>query len=104
MAKKYQGGREVQAVETVEAIMPMPEMKVEEVASIEAAQPIEFQPPQIPTVILDFDAWWVMTQKHIPAHHHKEIIKVDFQARGLSLNESMQSYNEALGKYGIKLN
>ena len=52
---------------------------------------------------VDFDVWWVLTKKSIPGHHYKEIIQADFRARGLSLKETMQSYNDALNKYGLKL-
>jgi poly(3-hydroxyalkanoate) synthetase len=52
---------------------------------------------------LDFDAWWILTENKIPGHHYKEIIQADFRARGLSSKETMQSYNEALKKYGLKL-
>jgi len=54
-------------------------------------------------VKIDFDAWWAMNEKKIPPQHLKEIVKADFRARGLSLKESIQAYNEALGKYGLKL-
>ena len=50
-----------------------------------------------------FDAWWAMTEKKIPPQHHKEIVMADFRARGLSHMESIQSYNEALKRYGVKL-
>ena len=59
------------------------------------------QAPQ--PVKVDFDAWWAMNESKIPPQHHKEIVKADFCARGLSLRESMQSYSEALKKYGVKL-
>ena len=65
-------------------------------------QPVQ----QVATVVpikYDFDAWWATVEKKIPEHHRKEIIKADFRARGLSLKESMQSYNEGLNKYGLKL-
>lgn len=52
---------------------------------------------------LDFDAWWAMREKKVPQHHLKEIILADFQARKLSLQETMQTYDEALRKYGVKL-
>jgi hypothetical protein len=51
-----------------------------------------------------FDAWWAMNEKNIPAHHHKEIVQADFSARGLTSMETTQAYNEALKKYGLKLN
>jgi hypothetical protein len=69
----------------------------------EDMQPLEpvttIQSPKI-----DFDAWWAMVEKKIPTQHRKEIIKADFRARGFTLKESTQSYNEALKKYGVKLN
>jgi hypothetical protein len=57
--------------------------------------------PQQPKV--DFDAWWAMNEKKIPVQHRKEIIQADFRARGLSTKETIQSYNEGLKKYGVKL-
>lgn len=57
--------------------------------------------PQQPKV--DFDAWWAMVENKIPVQHRKEIILADFGARGLSVKETMQSYNEGLKKYGLKL-
>jgi hypothetical protein len=53
---------------------------------------------------LAFDAWWAMKEKKIPVQHRKEIIWADFRARGLSTKETMQSYNDALKRYGVKLN
>ena len=52
---------------------------------------------------VDFDAWWAMNEKKIPEQHRKEIVLADFRARGLSLKETMQSYNEGLRRYGVKL-
>jgi hypothetical protein len=50
-----------------------------------------------------FDAWWAMNEKKIPSHHHKEVILADMRARGLSLKETVQSYDEGLRRYGLKL-
>jgi hypothetical protein len=50
-----------------------------------------------------FDAWWAMNEKKIPERHRKEIILADFRARGLSLKETIQSYDEGLKRYGLKL-
>jgi arginine/lysine/ornithine decarboxylase len=52
---------------------------------------------------IDFDAWWALVENKIPTHHNREVIKADFRGRGLSSQETMQAYNEALGKYGLKL-
>ena len=51
-----------------------------------------------------FDAWWAMTQKKLPQHHHKEVVMADFMARGLSTQESMATFNKALEQYGVKSN
>jgi hypothetical protein len=52
---------------------------------------------------VDFDAWWAITNKKLPPQHRKEIVMVDFKARGLSLKESISTYNKALEQYGVKL-
>ena len=52
---------------------------------------------------IDFDAWWAMNEKKIPVQHRKEIVLADFRARGLSSKETIQSYNEGLKRYGVKL-
>jgi hypothetical protein len=57
--------------------------------------------PQEP--LIDFDAWFCLRQDSIPSHHHKEIIMADFKARGLSMLETISSYDEALRLYGIKI-
>ena len=53
--------------------------------------------------MLDFDVWFDMRKNSIPKHHHKEIIKADFKARGLKDSGTAESFDEALRKYGIKL-
>lgn len=52
---------------------------------------------------VDFDAWYAMRANAIPRHHHKEIIKADFKARGLGQCESLNNFDDALRKYGVKL-
>ena len=52
---------------------------------------------------VDFDAWWAINENKIPVQHRKEIVLADFRARGLSLKETLQSYNEGLKRYGVKL-
>lgn len=52
---------------------------------------------------IDFDAWWAMNENKIPGQHRKEIVLADFRARGLSPKETIQSYNEGLKRYGVKL-
>ncbi len=60
-------------------------------------------PPATQPVKVDFDAWWAMNEKKIPVQHKKEIILADFRARGLSMKETLQAYNDGLKKYGVKL-
>jgi hypothetical protein len=52
---------------------------------------------------LDFDAWYAMRGHRIPKHHHKEILKADFEARGLNQCESLEDFDSALNQYGVKL-
>ena len=52
---------------------------------------------------VDFDEWFAVRELQIPKHHRKEIIKADFKGRGLSGYETMEAFDKALGKYGIKL-
>lgn len=54
--------------------------------------------------LLEFDSWWVMRRDSIPAMHSKEIVKADFRGRGLSQMETLEKFDWALEKYGIKLN
>lgn len=76
-----------------EQVMPgVTEAEVREEVSAEPAVPQ-----------LDFDAWYALRKLRIPKHHHKEILKADFKARGLGQQESMQDFDAALEKYGVKL-
>ena len=52
---------------------------------------------------VNYSSWYYLRSKQIPKVHLKEIILADFEARGLSLKESMETYDEALKKYGIDL-
>ena len=52
---------------------------------------------------VDFDVWYSRRVSIIPPVHYKEIIQTDFKARGLSTKETMESYDAALAKYGIKI-
>jgi hypothetical protein len=55
----------------------------------------------VPTV--DFNVWFAMREKKIPAQHLREIIWADFQGRGLSKKETVVAYDAALAEYGVKL-
>lgn len=52
---------------------------------------------------VDFNVWFAMREKKIPAQHLREIIWADFRGRGLSKKETVATFDEALAKYGIKL-
>lgn len=53
--------------------------------------------------LIDFDDWIASRRSAIPAHHHKEIIKADFKARKVPMIARAKEFDEALRKYGIKL-
>jgi hypothetical protein len=50
-----------------------------------------------------FEIWYAMREKAIPQQHYKEIIKADFKGRGLKDYETLESFDKALVKYGVKL-
>ena len=52
---------------------------------------------------ISFDQWHMMRAPMIPTAHRKEILRADFGGRGLGDKASQAQYDEALGKYGIKL-
>lgn len=56
---------------------------------------------KVPTV--DFNVWFAMREKKIPAQHMREIIWADFKGQGLSAKETVAVYDAALTKYGVKL-
>jgi hypothetical protein len=55
----------------------------------------------VPTVA--FNVWFAMREKRIPARHLREIIWADFKGQGLSLNETVATFDAALASYGVKL-
>lgn len=52
---------------------------------------------------VDFNVWFAMREKKIPSQHLREIIWADFKGRGLSLQETLATFDAALLKYGVKL-
>lgn len=52
---------------------------------------------------LDFDVWFAMREKKIPAQHLKEIVWADFKGQGLSKQELAATYDAAMLRYGVKL-
>jgi len=60
-------------------------------------------PRRVEELKLSFDSWYALRSRSFPKKHYKEIIWADFKARGLSQNETCSSYDEALERYGVKL-
>jgi hypothetical protein len=52
---------------------------------------------------VDFDVWFALREAKIPKQHHKEIIKADFRGQGLGHFETMQVFDKALKRYGVKI-
>lgn len=52
---------------------------------------------------IDFNVWFAMREKRIPAQHLREIIWADFKGQGLSKSEELATFDAALVKYGINL-
>lgn len=50
-----------------------------------------------------FDAWYAIRASRIPGRHMKEILRADFNGRGLGNKETMEKFDLALEKYGVKL-
>lgn len=72
-------------------------------AKKESKQDMPAAPVVVQTPKVSFDAWWAMTNKKLPPQHRKEVVLADFNSRGLSKNESIGSFNQALEQYGVKL-
>lgn len=90
MAKKNK--REVEAVEEA----AVNDASVEEAAAEEVA--VEAAPE-----LVDFETWFAMREARIPGHHHREILKADFNARKVPALATMAQFDAALEKYGVKL-
>ena len=71
--------------ETVTITVPVPLVRAKEVEKV------------------DFDTWFAMRQAKMARQHHKEIIQADFKARGVKECESVEDFDAALRKYGVKL-
>lgn len=59
----------------------------------------EMEQPQL----IDFDTWHAIRQGRIPSQHRKEVLKADFRARGLLSLATLEQFDEALEKYGVRL-
>jgi hypothetical protein len=51
---------------------------------------------------VSFDQWWMMVAHKVKMRPHlKEILWADFNARGLSRNETEQKYDDTLRIFGV---
>lgn len=53
--------------------------------------------------LVSFDEWYSLREKQIPRHHHKEILKADFKGQKMPEKATMDQFDSALIKYGVKL-
>lgn len=53
---------------------------------------------------ISFDQWWMLVNRKITIPHYvKEIIRVDFKARGLKDKELEAKFDKALELFGYKI-
>ena len=53
--------------------------------------------------LVDFETWLSVRASKIPACHHREILKADFNARKVPVMASMAEFDAALKKYGVSI-
>jgi len=53
--------------------------------------------------LVEFETWFSVRASKIPACHHREIIKADFNARKVPVMASMVDFDAALKMYGVVL-
>lgn len=61
------------------------------------------EPVQQEMELVEFDGWYAARSSVIPKQHFKEILWADFASRGVSRTSTMEQFDEALRKYGVKL-
>lgn len=77
--------------------------KIKQVEDKKRQEAMKTAPKTVKALRMDYDSWYALRSGGIPKHHMKEIIWADFTGRGLSEQEECSAYDEALGKYGVKL-
>jgi hypothetical protein len=55
-------------------------------------------------VKVNFDTWYYIRSPQIPERHRKEILLSYFKSLKMTINETMQAYDDALARYGVKIN
>jgi hypothetical protein len=52
---------------------------------------------------ISFDSWYHQRKQSIPKQHLKEILRADFEARGIKEQSTISEFDRALTLYGVKL-
>lgn len=61
------------------------------------------EPVKIPPQIISFDQWWMLINKQLKLQSYmKEILRVDFNARGLKEEETQECFDAACRKFGYE--
>ena len=72
--------------------------------SIEAENDDAIEASVVPSQeLVEFETWYSQREAQIPSHHHKEILKADFRGRKVPALATMAQFDDALRKYGVKL-
>jgi hypothetical protein len=53
--------------------------------------------------VITFEDWWLMREQQLnKPYHYKEILRVDFKARGLGKKELLEKWDWAAKQFGLK--
>ena len=74
-------------------------------AEILSSKPIHFVKPEGKEGKVSYDEWWMIANKKVKQMKPwmKEIVLADFKGRGLTISETMDKYDQALGLFGYKI-
>jgi hypothetical protein len=75
----------------------------EEIKKMEAKKREAAAPKKESEGKVSFDSWYHQRKHKIKKCHLKEVIWADFQARGMTKEQTMGEYDKALELYGVKL-
>lgn len=94
MSKKYDLKKQIKEMED--------KARAEAMAAVQAPAPATTEEATPATV--SFDQWWMMVNSKVSLKPYmKEIIVVDFKARGLSKNETAEKFDATLRVFGINV-
>lgn len=77
--------------------------EIKAMESQKRAQAMKSAPAPAVEQKVHFDGWYALRGQFIPKQHMKEILRADFNGRGLSDMESVARYDAALVKYGVRV-